>query len=91
VLVFQELTEHASQEKIRRQEIKAITQEEGQQVLGQEEEQQVGRSFDAKIRRGEDGHPSFGKLDCLKITTRKTGQDLCPRPVYFLGILTIEL
>jgi hypothetical protein len=33
--------EHASQEKIRRQEIKALNQEEGQQVVGQEEEQQV--------------------------------------------------
>jgi len=41
VLVFEELTEHASQEKIRRQEIKALAQEEGQQVPGEEEEPQV--------------------------------------------------
>jgi hypothetical protein len=38
VLVFEELTEHASQEKIRRQEIKTLAQEKGQQVVGQEEE-----------------------------------------------------
>jgi len=38
---FEELTEYASQEKIQRQEIETLAQEEGQQVLGQEAEPQV--------------------------------------------------